>query len=105
VICAWGAGLDIPQHFPHAELHEYVVTPNHIHGIVELTEPVVADECWGEKFFAKKNECGKNMRAKNFSPLRGDIPNNRFNYSWIQNRRRKTNGWFYLAAQLLRTHY
>jgi REP element-mobilizing transposase RayT len=27
--------LDIPQHFPNVELHEYVVMPNHIHGIVE----------------------------------------------------------------------
>jgi REP element-mobilizing transposase RayT len=48
--------LDIPQHFPNVELHEYVVMPNHIHGIVELTETVVVDECRdeyeGEKFFA-----------------------------------------------------
>ncbi|MDR3365715.1 MAG: transposase [Prevotellaceae bacterium] len=62
--------LDIPQHFPHAELHEYVVMPNHIHGIVELTETVAVDECRGEKFFAHddgrgekffapKNECGE----------------------------------------------
>ena len=29
--------LDIPQHFPCAILHEYVIMPNHIHGIIELT--------------------------------------------------------------------
>lgn len=27
---------DIPKHFPNARLHEYVVMPNHVHGIIEL---------------------------------------------------------------------
>ncbi len=26
--------LEIPQHFEHVELDEYVVMPNHIHGII-----------------------------------------------------------------------
>ena len=29
--------LNIPQHFPNVLLHEYVVMPNHIHGIIEIT--------------------------------------------------------------------
>ena len=29
--------LDIPRHFPNSILHEHVVMPNHIHGIIELT--------------------------------------------------------------------
>ncbi len=29
--------IEIPKHFPNAILHDYVVMPNHIHGIVELT--------------------------------------------------------------------
>ena len=29
--------LAIPEHFPNTVLHEFVVMPNHIHGIVELT--------------------------------------------------------------------
>lgn len=28
--------LAIPEHFPNAVLHEYVIMPNHVHGIVEL---------------------------------------------------------------------
>jgi putative transposase len=28
--------LEIPKHFPNAILHEYVVMPNHVHGIIEL---------------------------------------------------------------------
>ena len=29
--------FNIPKHFPNAELHEFVVMPNHVHGIIELT--------------------------------------------------------------------
>lgn len=28
--------LDIPNHFPNVVLHEYVIMPNHVHGIIEL---------------------------------------------------------------------
>ena len=28
--------LEIPNHFPNAILHEHIVMPNHIHGIIEL---------------------------------------------------------------------
>jgi putative transposase len=29
--------MNIPQHFPNVVLHEYIIMPNHIHGIIELT--------------------------------------------------------------------
>jgi REP element-mobilizing transposase RayT len=38
---------DIPDHFPFVELDAFVVMPNHIHGIVVITE-----SCRGEKSFA-----------------------------------------------------
>jgi REP element-mobilizing transposase RayT len=28
--------LEIPNHFPNVELHEYVIMPNHVHGIIEI---------------------------------------------------------------------
>lgn len=28
--------FNIPEHFPHAVLHEFIVMPNHIHGIIEI---------------------------------------------------------------------
>jgi putative transposase len=31
--------LQIPKHFPNAVLHEYIIMPNHIHGIIELMKP------------------------------------------------------------------
>ncbi|MCL4248079.1 MAG: hypothetical protein KJ065_08015 [Anaerolineae bacterium] len=32
--------MDIPGHFPHVELDEWIVMPNHLHGILVLTEIV-----------------------------------------------------------------
>ena len=29
---------DIPNHFPQIILHEYVIMPNHIHGIIEINK-------------------------------------------------------------------
>lgn len=35
---AEGCWLDIPRHFPNAALDDYVIMPNHIHGIITLKE-------------------------------------------------------------------
>src|SRR5471030_188022 len=32
--------VKIPEHFPAAVLHEHVVMPNHVHGIIELANVV-----------------------------------------------------------------
>ena len=32
--------MNIPAHFPNAVVHEHVIMPNHIHGIIELLSPV-----------------------------------------------------------------
>jgi REP element-mobilizing transposase RayT len=34
--------LKIPEHFPDAVLHEHVVMPNHVHGIIELAGTAAA---------------------------------------------------------------
>ncbi len=41
--------LEIPEHFPHTALHDFVIMPDHIHGIIEIIYNPVG--------------------AKNFSPL------------------------------------
>ena len=28
--------LEIPRHFPHVKLHEYIIMPNHVYGILEI---------------------------------------------------------------------
>lgn len=33
---------EIPKHFPHAELDEFVVMPNHVHGIIAISGPIGA---------------------------------------------------------------
>ena len=38
---------DIPDHFPLVELDAFVIMPNHVHGIILITE-----SCTGEKSFA-----------------------------------------------------
>jgi REP element-mobilizing transposase RayT len=59
--------LEIPQHFPNAVLHEFIVMPNHLHAIIELTNDDAAT------FVGAKNFSPKTMptpvKAKNFSPL------------------------------------
>ncbi len=30
--------LEIPDHFPNAVLHEFIIMPNHVHGIIELCD-------------------------------------------------------------------
>jgi hypothetical protein len=50
--------LKIPQHFPDAILHEYIVMPNHIHGIIELVANDVT------------------VGVQNFEPLPTDNPIN-----------------------------
>jgi len=47
--------LDVPRHFPHAALDAYVVMPNHVHGIIVITDTAGA----------KNDDVG----AKNLSPL------------------------------------
>ncbi|HEX8548815.1 MAG TPA: hypothetical protein VF691_17755 [Cytophagaceae bacterium] len=40
--------LDIPKHFPNAILHEHIIMPNHVHGIVEIgaeyLQPIQGEE-------------------------------------------------------------
>jgi len=41
---------DIPDHFPFVELDAFVIMPNHVHGIIVITEP-----CRGEKSRLSQN--------------------------------------------------
>ena len=51
--------MGIPTHSPDVVLHEYVIMPNHIHGIIEIKKSMdVLD--WDVR---------DNVGAKNFSPL------------------------------------
>jgi putative transposase len=56
---------EIPAHFPNVVLHEFIVMPNHIHGILEIV---------GANNYSPDNQSFdtrlSDNRAKNISPLR-----------------------------------
>ncbi len=58
--------LEIPQHFSNVQLHEHIVMPNHVHGIIEITNRGV-----GANYYSPNDDTnGYNKRANNHSPLR-----------------------------------
>jgi len=48
---------EIPEHFPNVVLHDFVIMPNHIHGIIEITDVETAG--------VKHAETPSNVGAKN----------------------------------------
>ncbi len=72
---------EIPNHFPNVQLHAFVIMPNHVHGIIEITENcgifknrnVVDGSVSGSKNVtrAKNVTRSKNVSgAKHISPLK-----------------------------------
>ncbi|MDR0873540.1 MAG: transposase [Prevotellaceae bacterium] len=59
--------LDIQQHYPNVALHEFVVMPNHIHGIIEIIT----------------NDDGTGVGANNHSPNDNELPND----EWANDKR------------------
>lgn len=65
--------LEIPNHFPDTILHEHIIMPNHIHGIIESVgannySPDNADTS-PENADTSPEITANNNGAKNFSPL------------------------------------
>ncbi len=61
----------IPDHFPQIVLHEYVIMPNHVHGIVEINNPQSTGTNMGmctDTVGVGANVVG--VGANNYSPLR-----------------------------------
>jgi len=54
---------DIPKHFPQVKLDEYVVMPNHAHGILELRNDIVVRTRHGA--FLQQNSMGIHPLIKN----------------------------------------
>jgi REP element-mobilizing transposase RayT len=62
--------VEIPHHFPNVVLHEYIVMPNHVHGIIEI---VFDANTVGAKNFSPPPPTDTDIHtsgitAKNFSP-------------------------------------
>jgi putative transposase len=64
---------ETPNHFPNAVLHEYIVMPNHIHGIIELVNDVNVGE---QNFVPQQNNTEYNVRVENFVPQQNNTEYN-----------------------------
>ena len=62
--------MEIPTHFPDVVLHEYVIMPNHIHGIIEIKKSMdVLDRDARNNVDIHNNVDARDIvGAKNFSP-------------------------------------
>ena len=69
-IAANDCWLEIPTHFPNTVLHEYVIMPNHIHGIIEIVDNKQNDDNDLKNGGSNDNDnnANNNVGAKNFSP-------------------------------------
>jgi putative transposase len=73
--------LQIPKHFPNAILHEYIIMPNHVHGIIELipeilvgiqdNEPRTQNIEWAQNVEPRQNEFQKIIPHSIGSIIRG----------------------------------
>lgn len=62
--------VEIPEHFPQVELDDFVVMPNHVHGIISIVD-IGTENGYpiGMNFGDNREQYG--VGAKDFSPLRG----------------------------------
>ena len=63
--------FEIPEHFPNTKLHEFIVMPNHIHGIIEI----VTDTNVGTNDNSPTTINANISRANNDSPQRSKKEN------------------------------
>jgi putative transposase len=70
---------EIPRHFPHAELDEYIVMPNHVHGIIRIVRHpwesgLPAVRAVGTPIVSGLVDAGQSVGANNYSPLQDRNP-------------------------------
>src|SRR5688572_10456660 len=71
--------LEIPQHFPFVELGNFVIMPNHTHGILIIDKSfdnaVETLQCNVSTIAdTNRNNAGKNERMAKISPVPGSVP-------------------------------
>lgn len=55
--------LDIPSHFPNVKLDEFIVMPNHIHGIISIIDDDKTDKSVGAKHFSPLQDNNTTFRS------------------------------------------
>jgi REP element-mobilizing transposase RayT len=66
--------LQIPKHFPNAVLHEHIIMPNHVHGIIQL----VGADVGAENFLPLQDDNTNIVGVENFQPLPTERIRNEF---------------------------
>lgn len=67
---------EIPNHFPYVELDEYVVMPNHVHGIIVIKEHANCGDVHGRDVQLNVPTIGndvKDYKTSVISPKRGSL--------------------------------
>jgi REP element-mobilizing transposase RayT len=72
---AWGSWLSIPRHFKNVELDEFVIMPNHLHGIIIIESSEVAGEALANQDFSQSfsEVAGEALANQDFSQLFSEV--------------------------------
>ena len=68
--------LDIPNHFPNVILHDFIIMPDHIHGIIELNNKVGVENLQprnNENLQPRNNENLQPRNNENLQPRRNEF--------------------------------
>lgn len=65
--------LAIPNHFPNVILHEYVIMPNHVHGIIEISQKNVPVDVVGAENFLPLHPPEQINIYQNNAPLQNEF--------------------------------
>jgi len=77
---------EIPLHFQNANLDEYIIMPNHLHGIIHLSQQNIDNEQNKSKFqHVQKNSIPSIIRSYKASVTRWCNQNNFENFQWQRN--------------------
>lgn len=60
--------LQIPEHFPNVVLHEHIIMPNHVHGIIELKTDDDVGVVGAENFLPLQDTMNNIVGVENFQP-------------------------------------
>jgi len=74
---AFDCWMQIPIHFPHAMLDEFVIMPNHVHGIIVITKKINSNEMKKYDTAGTQNDVG----TQHFASQRGNFATQRGNFA------------------------
>lgn len=74
---AFDCWMQIPIHFPHAMLDEFVIMPNHVHGIIVITKKINSNEMKKHGTARTQNDVG----TQHFASQRGNFATQRGNFA------------------------